>query len=282
MKKHTYRPNAAALLALVMALGLTACGNEGGDATTAEMTPAQVMEKSQEVMAEVKSLHYDMDMSFGMSMQEQSMNVESNMSVDYILDPMAMKMDMHMTLGEMGDQDMTTYLVTEDGAAVMYIKDQTGVWTKTPVGDMSTLDQYNATASMDLYLSSTENFTENGTETINGKEAVRYDGVIAKDDMEEVLEASGMLDQLEQLNLGSSTAMISELGDLPVSVWIEKETYYPVRYDMDMTELMKKMFDQMGGAEMGLTLSDVKVSMVMSQMNEIGDITLPDEAKAAA
>lgn len=33
---------------------------------------------------------------------------------------------------------------------------------------------------------------------------------------------------------------------------------------------------------MGLTLSDVKVSMVMSQMNEIGDITLPDEAKAAA
>ena len=151
MKKHTYRPIAAALLALVMALGLTACGNEGGDATTAEMTPAQVMEKSQEVMAEVKSLHYDMDMSFGMSMQEQSMNVESNMSVDYILDPMAMKMDMHMTLGEMGDQDMTTYLVTEDGAAVMYIKDQTGVWTKTPVGDMSTLDQYNATASMDLY-----------------------------------------------------------------------------------------------------------------------------------
>ena len=104
MKKHMYRPIAATLLALVMALGLTACGNEGGDATTAEMTPAQVMEKSQEVMAEVKSLHYDMDMSFGMSMQEQSMNVESNMSVDYILDPMAMKMDMHMTLGEMGDK----------------------------------------------------------------------------------------------------------------------------------------------------------------------------------
>ena len=279
MRKHTYRPIAATLLALVMALGLTACGGGGGD--PAAETPAQAMEQSQKAMEAVKSLHYDMDMSFGMSAQGQSVDVKSNMSVDYILEPMTMKMDMHMDLGEMGKQDMTTYLVTEDGTATMYIQDQTGTWTTTPVGDLSSLDQYDATASMDLYLSSTENFTENGTETINGKEAVRYDGVIAKEDMEEVLEASGMLDQLESLNLGSSTAMISELGDLPVSVWIEKETYYPVRYDMDMTELMKKMFDQMGAAEMGLTLSDVKVSMVMSQMNEIGDITLPDEAKAA-
>ena len=279
MRKHTYRPIAATLLALVMALGLTACGGGGGD--PAAETPAQVMEQSQKAMEAVKSLHYDMDMSFGMSAQGQSVDVKSNMSVDYILEPMTMKMDMHMDLGEMGKQDMTTYLVTEDGTATMYIQDQTGTWTTTPVGDLSSLDQYDATASMDLYLSSTENFTENGTETINGKEAVRYDGVIAKEDMEEVLEASGMLDQLESLNLGSSTAMISELGDLPVSVWIEKETYYPVRYDMDMTELMKKMFDQMGAAEMGLTLSDVKVCMVMSQMNEIGDITLPDEAKAA-
>lgn len=277
MRKHTYRPIAAAGLALVMALGLTACSGGG----SAAETPAQVMEKSQEAMKDVKSLHYDMDMAFGMTLQEQTMNVESNMSVDYVLEPMTMKMDMHMSLGEMGDQDMTTYLVTEDGNAVMYIKDQNGSWTKSSVGDLSSLDQYNATASMDLYLSSTENFTENGTETINGKEAVRYDGVIAKDDMEEVLEASGMLDQLEDLNLGSSTAMLSELGDLPVSVWIEKDTYYPVRYDMDMSELMQKMFEQMGGAEMGLTISDVKVSMVMSQMNEIGDITLPDEAKAA-
>ena len=225
MRKHTYRPIAATLLALVMALGLTACGGGGGD--PAAETPAQVMEQSQKAMEAVKSLHYDMDMSFGMSAQGQSVDVKSNMSVDYILEPMTMKMDMHMDLGEMGKQDMTTYLVTEDGTATMYIQDQTGTWTTTPVGDLSSLDQYDATASMDLYLSSTENFTENGTETINGKEAVRYDGVIAKEDMEEVLEASGMLDQLESLNLGSSTAMISELGDLPVSVWIEKRTSGP-------------------------------------------------------
>lgn len=279
MKRHAYRPIAAALLALVMALGLTACGGGGGGDAASE-TPAEVMEKSQKAMENVTSMHYDMDMSFGMAMNEQSVDVVSKMSADYVTDPLAMKMDMNVSMGELGEQDMTFYVVTENGTAVMYNQNEDGSWSNMEIADLSTLDQYDATASMDLYLSSTENFTENGTETINGKEAVRYDGVIAKEDMQEVLEASGMLEQLEQLNMGSSASMLSELGDLPVSVWIEKETYYPVRYDMDMTDLMTKLFEQMGGAELGLTISDVKVSMMLDKFNEIDGITVPDEAKA--
>lgn len=35
--------------------------------------------------------------------------------------------------------------------------------------------------------------------------------------------------------------MLTDLGDLPISVWVEKESNLPVKYEMDMTAIMQSI-----------------------------------------
>ena len=96
---------------------------------------------------------------------------------------------------------------------------------------------------MELYLKSGSNFQENGTETIEGKETVRYDGVITNECFNEVFTSTGVLDQFSSLGVDAETAqsMLTDLGDLPISVWVEKESNLPVKYEMDMTAIMQSI-----------------------------------------
>ena len=81
--------------------------------------------------------------------------------------------------------------------------------------------------------------------------------------------------------------MLSGLGDIAVTMWIDEESLYPVRYDMDMTAimdgLMGKILETAGGEEAGLTMSIPKmtISMTCSNFNSATDFTIPEEAKNA-
>ncbi len=277
MKKQNGRSIAAVLLALTMAMGLAACGNEGGgDAPDADLTPAEVLQKSQETMNAVKSVHYDMDLGFQMAADGQTIDVKTTSAVDYTSEPVSMKMDVKADVGGQ-TQDTTMYLVEEEGKAVMYMN-SAGQWMNQEVADLS---EYDATASMDLYFSSSENFEANGTETINGVEANRYDGVIVKEDMAKVLDASGMDDMLAQMNMSSDDIDLTNLGDLTISIWIDPTTYYPVQYEMDMTAFMNALMTQVYDDQLqGLEIKGVIVSMTLSQFDEVSPVELPAEAKA--
>lgn len=275
MKRQNGRSIAAVLLALTMAVGLAACGTEGGG-DAADLTPAEVLQKSQEVLDAVKSVHYDMDLGFQMAADGQTIDVKTTSAVDYTSEPVSMKMEVKADVGGQ-TQDTTMYLVEEDGKAVMYMNTD-GQWVNQEVADLS---QYDATASMDLYFSSSENFEANGTETVNGVEANRYDGVIVKEDMAEVLDASGMDDMLAQMNMSSDDIDVTNLGDLPISIWIDPATYYPVKYEMDMTSFMQALMTQVYGDQLqGLEIKDVIVGMTMSQFDEVTPVELPAEATA--
>lgn len=268
MRKMKGKSLAAALLALVMALGLAACGS-GGD--IADLTPAEVLKKSQEALNGVKSVHYDMDLSFQMAAAGQTIDVATTSAVDYTADPVSMKMDVKAEVAGQ-TQETTMYVVEEDGSAVMYMG-MDGQWAKQAVADLS---EYDATASMDLYFSSSDNFTANGTETVNGVEANRYDGVILQDDMAEVLSASGMDDMLSQMGMSGSDIDMSSLGDLTISIWVDPATYYPVKYEMDMTDFMQALMTQVYGDQLAdLEIKDVVVSMTMSQFDEVAPVELP-------
>ena len=81
-------------------------------------------------------------------------------------------------------------------------------------------------------------------------------------------------------------AMYADMGDLPIAMWIDAEGYV-LKYEMDLTELMQKIMDAAMGA-VGQTEADVSVSikktmisMVCSDFNAVGEITIPAEAKSA-
>ena len=268
-------------LAAVMTVGFAACSGGG--------TAEDIMKTAQEKLADIKSMSYDMDMTMTMTMQGQSMESSTKGTAVYNSDPMAMKMD--MTVEAAGQSvAMQMYAAQEGDNYVMYMTQDGGAtWMKQTLSDAAQLEQYNAQASMDLYLKRIDSFKEAGTEKINGSDAVKYEGVIANDSMNEVMAASGAAEMLTQIGISESdaAAMYQDLGDLPVSIWIDKESSIPVKYEMDMTTMMQtlmgKVLESMGASadEAGLTVDKVFMTMTLSDFNNVENIEIPEAAKNA-
>lgn len=267
-------------LALVMVLGLCACGSESAE---------QVMQKVMENSGSLTSLRYEMEMETSMSVMDQSVEMNTFGTAACINEPVQMEMELNMDMGEMGSATTTMYVVEEDGLATTYVGADMGdgnmIWQKQ-IMDMEQMEQYDAQASFDLYMSSAENFQEQGVETINDVKATRYDGVIKGDAMSEVLTSSGMLAQMSSLgiSLEQVEALFGEMGDLTVSIWVDKANYLPVKYELDMTDMMQKMIDAVLNETeepIGLTVDLMFMSMTIVGVNDVEEIVIPEAALQA-
>lgn len=273
-----------AVLALgaALTLSMTACGgtenkdNSSGDIGTA-------MEK----LNAVSSLDATMVMEMNMSVMEQVMETKTTMNMSCFNDPMKLKADMTMDIGDLGSVDMSIYAAMDGDTYNMYLYDGTN-WTTQAV-DVSYLQQYDAKESMNLYLESGDDYTLAGTEEINGSTTNKFTGVIRGEALEEVLAASGATSNLEasvgDLDL---TSLYSDLGDLEITVWVDQESGYPVRYAMDMTQMMQGMMDKIlaasaEGEDTSGMLTVDKVNMVMDcfNFNSAADFEIPAEALGA-
>lgn len=268
----------AAALALLLVLGLSACGgNDAGEAIV----------KAQEAMADVQSMTYQTVMEMDLSADGDSVSMSVSADVSAIVDPLALEMAMSLDMGELGTLDYTSYMVSGDDALTMYSCLDMGdgpTWIREDVTDMTSLSQYDAKASLDLYLKSAQSFREAGSETVGDYEAVRYDGVIKGDDLDEVLETSGVLEQLSNLGIEESADLLTDIGDLPISIWIDQATSFPVKYEMDMSALMQTMLGKMAETDesvSGVTVDKLIVSMVVTGVDCVDEIVVPEEALTA-
>lgn len=271
---------AAFALSAALALSLAACGS-GTEKSTGDIATA--LEK----INAVKSLEATMVMEMDMSLMGQSMETETAMNMVCFNDPMKLKADMTMDMGKLGSFTMNMYAAMDGDNYTVYMNDGSA-WSSETV-DMSYLQQYDAQESMNLYLESGDDYTLDGTEEINGSTANKFTGVIRGDALEEVLAASGATSSLES-SVGDLdlSELYSDLGDMPITVWVDQESGYPVRYAMDMTELMQGIMEKSmaaaGGEEdiSGMITMD-KMSLVMDCFNfdNATDFEIPAEALGA-
>lgn len=284
----------AAGMALAIMVGLSACAGEdtaGGGAPGASATPAEVLSQVQTNLIQAQSMSYQMLMDYDMSAQGQAVKMSMDLSADFIRDPMAMKLEMAMDMGEQGSMETTMYVVEEDGESVSYtsMEDQ---WIKQELAALDVLKQYDIQQMLDAYLENSEGFEEKGSESVNGLDAIRYDGVISTDYIGEVLKSSGALDQMTSLGLSEedAEAMYSDLGTLPVSIWVDSAAMLPVKYEMDMTGVMQKLMDNMmeqmaqgqdlSGVE--LKMNKVFTTVILTNINGVTSVEVPAEVKDAA
>lgn len=288
----------AALSALTLTLSLTACGGGGqqstGDSGTDAMTPTERVAAAEEKMSALTSLSIDMTqdigMSFAMADQSQELNMSTKMQMDVIQEPLKAKGTMQIDMGEElgGVQDVELYIMSEDDTANLYMQ-MGGQWIKQSVTEAE-LGQYDAADSLELYLDSAADFAEAGTEQVGGADATKFTGVIKGDKLYDVIEESGVLGSLGQTGTNVSEdelkAMLSELGDLPMSVWINADGY-PVQYEMDMSQMIDSIVQNALEAEgaagqgMTMTVSKAAMSLTCSNFNAVDDFELPAEAQNA-
>lgn len=292
MKK--FKRFGAVFCAAIMALALTSCGTTNGDTTGG--TPADVLATAEKKLAEVDSMEatMTMDMDFSMTSEGQGYDIQSNTVMNMVMfnDPLKVKVGatINMTMSGLGEQtmDMAMYMLGDDDNYTMYMN-QDGKWYSEAV-DMRYIEQYDPQASMELYLKNADSFTKVAEETINDVKTTKYSGVITGAAMEEVINSSGMLDNISGMGMDAEgmdlAALYQNMGDLPISIWIDEEGY-PVRYEMDMKDVMNKMFEQILAqpdmADSGATMNCTKVfvSMDCFNFNQADDFEVPAEALEA-
>lgn len=271
------------VLVSVMLTGLAACG-EGSSADAED-----ALKKAQETMASAKSLSYDMEMDVEMSAEGQEVKMDTETKADYIADPMQMKLELDMAVEGQNSMKSSIYVIQEDGQYTVCTGTDLGTgsmqWSKQSLADISIYSQYNAKEKFELYLSSIENLKEKGSEKVEDKDSVRYEGVISKDSLVKVLISSGAISSFKTLGITESQieSMVDKLGDLSINIWLAKEDNMPLKYEIDMTEMMEKLIDSImdSGQQGGFTISKVTESTTISDINGVEKIDIPAEAQAA-
>ena len=272
---------------MVMMMTLTACGGPGGGSDPLSAARAN--------MDAVTSLDGTMVMELDMEVAGEVMESVTTMNMTVFNDPMRLKMDMKMELGLMGEAVTVPYMevyAEEDGAGgyKLYMQ-QDGAGWQVQQATLAELEEYDFSGEMGGYMDSVSSFTQAGTESVDGVEAYKYTGVITGREMEEVMRSSGALDSMgSSLGLSGSDleSMVTGLGDITVSLWISREDLFPIRYEMDMTDIMdalvRNIVESAGGAEAGMTMSIPKMTIVLtcSHINSATEFTIPDEASSAS
>lgn len=269
----------AGAVVLALSLALCACGGSS--------SPEDALTRAQAAFADVKSMHYTIDMDMGFSADGESMEMNTTAEADCIVDPIMMDMDMTMDMMGLFDMDLKMYVVQDGSSYTMYTGmdngDGTMSWSKDTLDDLGDIAQYNGKASMDIYLENGSNFKEIGAEDVDGVSAVRYDGVISQDSLKSVMDTSGVLEQYESLGLEGMEDLLDEMGDLPVSIWLDPDSDLPVKYEMDMTQMMQNMMNKLLAeeeetADIGFTVDKCVITMVCSDYNTMSNIEIPEEA----
>ncbi len=255
------------------------------------------MAKAAKKMSSLQTYHVDLDMQISMSMallgQSVDMDIAMQSAMDAQSDPMRCKMD--MTLNAMGmNQQVLGYFEKDGEEYISYASADGGTtWEKkTVTAEDLPVQSEKMGENIQIFIECAESFQEVGKEEINGSAATRYDGEISGESVQAAMDISGTWEILSQ-SMGTEIdeSAFSDLGSIPCSIWIDDKSGMVVRYDMDMTEIMQSMAEEMisqtlasigaDGIEVELDIAQVTVSAVMSQFDQVGEIVIPDEAKAA-
>lgn len=276
MKKTPARILAAAI-ALLLAISLSACGDSFESA----------MARALSEMQDVESLHMDMVMSLDMSLSAEGQTIDLPISMDMSMDTINEPLTAHatMNMNVMQQPVGVEYYLEQSGENYqMYANMDGGGWESMSM-DETELGQFSAVDGVEFYLQCASAFEKVGEEEVRGATASRYDGEIPADMLAEALERSGAYSMVEGLGVSedSTEGLTSGMG---LSIYLDNETGLPVRYDIDMTDLMREMMEATlaavgAGDAMSWEIGEASVSVTLSEFNGIDAIEIPDDARGA-
>ena len=241
-------------------------------------------------MSKLESLHADIEAQLGMSVSLLGQDVNADATVtggaDIQRDPAQMYMDLTADVASL-EQGLLLYGTERDGGFDVYYSADSGKnWIKGSVD--TDMDAKNAKVdgkSVFLLLSdSAASFKEYGKEKVNGADAIRYNGEITSDELKTALKLANAKQALEEsLGVELDDGVFSDIGSIPVSIWIDIKTDMIVRIEMDLSDAMQglvpaivdKAMENAGvGIDVDTKVHDVIVSITLSEFDAV-QVTKP-------
>ena len=252
-------------------------------------TPEEIVRASAEKSYEAESLHADVSMKISVELVASGMSMKMDMSdvveADVQMNPAVFRIVMKV---QMPGKEQT---------ALVYME-QDGEETKTYI---STDDGQTWTTSDDLQVSVPglsgdgspggfraeywlmKDVREIGTETVDGVATTVYTGYLPKEQLLENKDLQGEL----PINLDEGVAeVLDQIGDIPMTFWVDSKTGRLLQYRMDLQELMTKVLDNRteenssaSGLKINYAVNTAIIECKFSKFNEIPPIVVPPEAK---
>ncbi len=275
-------------LTLIVAIGFTSCSGNSENSENGSNNQAieQIVQAAAKNTDSIKNYDFNMNMDYKMSItNDQSINGNAMTNGVVFSDPLKMKIDMQINVNE-SSQNAQLY-AEQNGNNINIHTNISGAWQETtvPVGNAESLNQYNMKENIALYLKNAKNFKEVGADTIDGKDAYKIEGIITGDSIEKVIEGSGMLDNINSLGLSDANLnnLYKNLGNLSMTVWVDKQNSYPVKYEMDMTALMSSVFANIqnlssGNVDSGIKFDKYITTVTLSNFDQAKNFEIPEEA----
>lgn len=241
-------------------------------------------------MSKLDSLHADIEMQIGMGISVLGQDVNADAAItggaDIQRDPERVYVNLMAEVAGF-EQNLLFYGVGRDGGFDVYSSADSGdSWTKDSIeNDDSSKNSKADGKSLFLLLSdSAASFKEYGKEKVNGSDAIRYNGKITSDELRQALELADVKQSLEEsLDVELDDDVFEDLGDVPVSIWIDVKSGMIVRIEMDMSDVMQGLVPvlvdkAMEKADVGIGVNtkvyDVTLSVTLSEFDAV-QVTKP-------
>ena len=241
-------------------------------------------------MSKLESLHADVEMQIGMGISVLGQDVNADATVtggaDIQRDPERMYVNMNAEVAGF-EQNMLLYAVGRDGGADVYSSADSGEsWTKDSIenDDSSKSSKADGKSVFLLLSDSAASFKEYGKEKVNGSDAIRYNGKITSDELKQALELADVKQSLEEsLDVELDDDVFEDLGDVPMSIWIDVKSGMIVRVEMDMSDVMQGLVPvlvdkAMEKTDVGIGVNtkvyDATVSITLSEFDAV-QVTKP-------
>lgn len=241
-------------------------------------------------MSKLDSLHADVEMQIGMGISLLGQDVNADAAItggaDIQRDPERVYVNLMAEVAGF-EQNLLFYGVGRDGGADVYSSADSGdSWTKDSIeNDDSSKSSKADGKSLFLLLSdSAASFKEYGKEKVNGSDAIRYNGKITSDELRQALELANAKQALEEsLDVELDDDVFEDLGDVPVSIWIDVKSGMIVRIEMDMSDVMQGLVPvlvdkAMEKTDVGIGVNtkvyEVTVSITLSEFDAV-QVTKP-------
>lgn len=261
----------ALVCVLMMLLSLAACGGE-------PTPPPDPLETAMENLKTVENLQAEAKMDMTMTVNGETVDTKTTMDMIYYVEPLRMLMEMETVAnGETVSMTVASEQ-TEDGIDIYYADDENWYYQNIGLDDAASMQGYDYRPDQAL---GDYTYTADGTEEVDGVTLYKYTCELTGEAMQEAMNSSGAMDSMG--NTGMSKEDMEEIlksldgTSIKASVWISEDDMLPVRYEMDMTEvmnaLMAKMFEviaQSAGVsadELGVEMSVSKVVVTVEYFN---------------
>lgn len=265
------------LLTAFLFISAWAIALNGCSGTNVNVNVDEAINKALSAAQDVHNYEAQVRIEIGMDNQGQKLDIPS--TVDLIAFDEPYKVKMLATSEATPSLASESYVIKQENLLLTYTKNK-DKWERRE----AQIDQAPGYIQSDLiwlYLENINNFKYIETERIDGRKVYKLQGTIGGESLTHAINSISVLPGNFFPDANTINTVVDNLEPVSIEIWIDKETFYPVQYKMDMATTITRILEETNSPLANtISFSKASVSMTLKNINKATPFEIPQEALA--